>query len=418
MTHSPDDPNPDDPPPDPETAAAAWALNAHAAQIPPPTPWRTWLFQGGRGAGKTRAGAEWLAALAAALPGGRFALVGATLHDVREVMIDGPSGLRALPNRAPPRFEPTRRRLLFANGAVAYAFSAAEPERLRGPQFHAAWADEFCAWPRAEETLALLRMGVRLGVDPRIAVTTTPRPITALRNLRLEAGCVVTQAGTAANAAHLAPAFLDNLLALYGGSRLAAQEIDGLLVENAAAALWKAADLAKARGARPPALDVVVVAVDPPAGGGGGGAECGIIVAGRRDKAGFILADRSAEGLSPLGWARRAAAAAAEFGADLIVAEANQGGEMVRTTLQAAGVSCRIELVHATRSKHARAGPISAMYEQGRITHCAAFPQLEEQMMAFGEEASGLKDRVDALVWALTWLLIDAVIAVPRLTRV
>lgn len=416
MTLAPDDPNPDDPPLDPEAAAAAWAASAHPAQLPPPDPWRTWLFQGGRGAGKTRAGAEWLAARAAALPHGRFALVGATLHDVREVMIDGPSGLRALPHREPPRFEPTRRRLTFANGAVAYAFSAAEPQRLRGPQFHAAWADEFCAWPRAEETLALLRMGVRLGADPRIVITTTPRPIQALRTLRGEALCVVTHAGTAANAAHLAPAFLDNLLALYGGTRRAAQEIDGLLVEGDGAALWKAADLARVRGARPPAFDAIVVAVDPPAGDGG--AACGIIIAGRRDGAGYVLADRSAEGLSPLGWARRAGAAAAEFRANVIVAEANQGGDMVRTTLQAAGVACPIELVHATRSKRARAEPISALYEQGRITHCDAFPQLEEQMMAFGEEAGGLKDRVDALVWALHWLLVDRETITPRLMRV
>jgi phage terminase large subunit-like protein len=417
MTTSPNRPDTDEPEPVPATltpreADAAWRAIAHPAQLPPPGDWRTWLFQGGRGAGKTRAGAEWLASLIAVNPGGRFAMVGATIHDVREVMIEGPSGLRSLPHRPLARYEAARRRMLFANGAVLYAFSAAEPERLRGPQFHAAWADEFCAWPQPEETLALLRMGVRLGDAPQVVITTTPKPIKALRNLREEPSCVVTQAGTVANAAHLAPDFLDTLHALYGGSERATQEIDGVMIEASAGALWKAAALAAIHGPRPPELDYVVVAIDPPASSDG--AECGIIVAGRRDRKGYVLADRSARGLSPLGWARRAAQAAEEFGATALIAEANQGGDMVRTTLQAADVQAPIRLVHAAHSKRARAEPVSALYDQGRIVHCAAFPQLEEQMMAF-TEAGGFKDRVDALVWALTELLVDHRILSPSL---
>lgn len=384
-------------------AVSAWGRIAHEAQRPPQAPWSTWLFQGGRGAGKTRAGAEWLAARAEAKPG-VFALIGPTQHDVREVMIDGPSGLRNLPGRARPWYEMSRRRLLWDNGSIAYAFSAEEPERLRGPQFEAAWADEFCIWKKPTETLAILRMGLRLGSAPQLVVTTTPKPIPALRALRAEPTCVVTQAATKVNAAHLAPSFLDDLAALYGGTRLAAQELDGLLLDGDGA-LWKLADLERARGGtRPVKLDRVVVGVDPPAGHQG--AACGIVVAGRRERNAYVLADRSALGLSPLGWATRVAEAAREFGAVEIVAEANQGGDMVRATLAQAGAPCPVRLVHASRGKRARAEPIAALYEQGRVTHCAAFSALEEELLALGaSESEGLLDRADALVWALTALM-------------
>lgn len=387
-------------------AIAAWRAEAHPAQLPPEGQWRTWLFQGGRGAGKTRAGAEWLAERAAASPNGVFALVGATMRDVREVMVDGVSGLGSLPHRARPRFEVGRQRVLFPSGAVAYAFSDQEPERLRGPQFEAAWADEVCAWKRPEYTLQMLRMGLRRGADPRLVVTTTPKPSRAFRALRAEPTCVLTQAGTATNAAHLSPAFLEDLLTLYGGTRLAAQELDGVLVEAADAALWTAAMLATVQGAKPPSFDDIVVGVDPPAGTGG--SACGVIVAGRRDGKGYVLADMSIAGASPLGWAQRVATAARAFGASRIVAEANQGGDMVRTTLAAAGVPCAIMLVHATRNKRTRAEPVAALYERGRVFHCGAFVQLEEELMAMGDDAADLRlDRADALVWALTALLVD-----------
>ncbi len=399
----------------PEEADARWRTVAHAAQVPPEGAWRTWLFQGGRGAGKTRAGAEWIAARAAEGAHVRIALIGATLRDVREVMVDGPSGLAHLPHRAPPRFEAGRQRLVFASGAVAYAFSAQEPERLRGPQFDHAWADEFCAWKDPAHTLRILRMGLRRGSAPRLVVTTTPKTIAALRQLRAEGSTVTTQAPTAANAAHLAPAFLDGLEDLYGGTRFAAQELGGVMVENDGA-LWRAKDFIAARGAAPPAFDEVVVAVDPPAGEEG--AACGIVVAGRVGRQGFVLADRTARGLSPLGWAQRVAAAAAEFGARRIIAEANQGGAMVRTTLASAEAPCAVHLVHARDGKRVRAEPVAALYEQGRITHCAAFVALEEELMALsagdggglsngGLSNGGLRDRADALVWALTALLVE-----------
>ena len=397
----------------PSQFVSLWDEVAHEAQRAPAScasgaPWSTWLFQGGRGAGKTRAGAEWLAQRAEAKPG-LYAMVGPTQHDVREVMVDGPSGLRNLPGRELPSYERSRRRLLWPNGSIAYAFSAEEPERLRGPQFEAAWADEFCIWPRPSETLAILRMGLRMGEAPQLVVTTTPKPIPALRLLRAESSCVLTQAATEVNAAHLAPSFLDGLAALYGGTRLAEQELEGRLLEGDGA-LWKLCDLERARGGAvvPGGFDRVVVGVDPPAGTGG--AACGIVVAARAGRQAFVLADRSAHGLSPLGWATCVADAALEFGAHEIIAEANQGGDMVRATLAQAGAPCAVRLVRASRGKRARAEPIAALYEQGRVTHCGApghsFGALEEELLALGvSESEGLLDRADALVWALTALM-------------
>ncbi|MES1203153.1 MAG: terminase family protein, partial [Pseudomonadota bacterium] len=363
--------------------------------------------------GKTRAGAEWLASRAEAKPHGLFALVGPTQHDVREVMVDGPSGVRNLPGRERPYYERSRRRLLWKNGAVAYAFSAEEPERLRGPQFEAAWADEFCIWPKPSETLAILRMGLRLGAAPQLVVTTTPKPIAALRTLRAEPSCVITQAPTAVNAANFAPTFLEGLTALYGGTRLEAQELEGLLLDGDGA-LWRAEDFRRVRGAAPARFDRVVVGVDPPAGHNG--AACGIVAAARKGDRAYVLADHSAVGLSPLGWASRVAEAAQLFGAHEIIAEANQGGDMVRATLASAGAPCAVRLVHASRGKRTRAEPIAALYEQGRVTHCGAFVALEEEMMALGaSESEGRLDRADALVWALSALMVGPLAGAPRI---
>lgn len=387
-----------------QAAALKAALKAtprlNDEQISPPDDWRTWVLLGGRGSGKTFAGGFWMNELAR----GKdltFALVGPALHDVREVMVEGPSGLKAQAtsdNR--PRWEAGRRRLLWPSGSAAYAFSAENPDSLRGPQFHAAWADEFCAWRHPEATLSNLRFGLRLGADPKLAITTTPRPIAALRRLLAEPGVARARLATKANADNLSPGFLSHLKALYAGTRLEA------LIVEADGALFRAEDLARARGARPAKFERVVVAVDPPASAHGDA--CGIVAAGRKDKVGYVLADRSARGLSPAGWARRVAEAAVEFGADLVLAEANQGGEMVRTLLAQADCEVQIKLVHASRSKKARAEPVAALYEQGRVVHCGAFPALEEEMMALGSEAAGAKspDRADALVWALTHLLL------------
>lgn len=397
-----------------DDGSSAWPRVAHAAQLPPEGEWATWLFQGGRGAGKTRAGAEWLAARALATPNGRFALVAPTEHDLREVMIEGASGLRALPGREHPKYESTRKRLHWTNGAVAYGFSAEQPERLRGPQFMAAWADEFCVWRKPHEVLSNLRLGLRLGDDPRLVVTTTPKPTAALRRLREEASCVVTQAGTIANAANLTPRFVAGLEAIYGGTRLAEQELGGVMVESDGS-VWTAADIAMAREGRgrPDKLDMVVVGVDPPAGGVDGSA-CGIVVAGRAHGRGYVLADRTVTGLSPLGWARRAGEAAREFGAVKIVAEANQGGDMVRSVFASAGVLHPVELARAVKSKRARAEPISTLYERGLVSHAPGLAALEEEMMALGADESEIGlDRADALVWALMALRLGAQARLP-----
>ncbi|NBB53341.1 DNA-packaging protein [Rhizobium sp. CRIBSB] len=361
------------------------------------------MLLGGRGAGKTFNGAWWFNETASREPR-RFALIAPTLHDVREVMVEGPSGLiaAAAPSRRPV-WRSSRRRLEWPNGSVAYAYSSEDPDSLRGPQFHAAWADEFCAWRRPEAVLEMVRMGLRLGADPRLVVTTTPRPIAPLRRLLAETGTVSTRAGTAENAANLAPGFMEMLSALYAGTRLEAQEVEGLILETEGA-LFRAEDLKRARGSRPAGLDRIVVAVDPPASAGGDA--CGIVVAGRRDERAYVLADLSVAGLSPLGWAQRVAAAVETYGADTVVAEVNQGGDMVRAMLARAECRVPIRSVHATRSKTVRAEPVAALYEQGRVVHCDAFPALEEELMALGSEGGRASpDRADALVWAVTHLL-------------
>ncbi|WP_255567845.1 DNA-packaging protein [Brevundimonas sp. PAMC22021] len=375
--------------------------------------WRTWLLLGGRGSGKTFAGSWWIDHLARKTPR-TFALVGPALHDVREVMVEGASGLKSFGVAGDrPRWEAGRRRLVWKNGSAAYAFSAEDPDSLRGPQFHAAWADEFCAWRQPELVLSNLRFGLRLGTEPRLAVTTTPRPTAALRRLMAEAGLVLDRGATGLNAKNLAPGFLEHLKTLYGGTRLEAQEMEGVLVESDGA-LFRIEDLKRARGARPAELERTVVAVDPPATAGGDA--CGIVVAGRRDERVFVLADRTARGLSPLGWAREVVRAVREFEADAVIAEGNQGGDMVRNVLVQAGCLVEVKMVHASRSKSARAEPVAALYEQGRVVHCGAFPQLEEELMALGAADNGASpDRADALVWAVTALMLNGRRPGPRI---
>jgi phage terminase large subunit-like protein len=374
---------------------ANWRWSANTEQREPVQDWRTWLLLGGRGSGKTWVGAGWL--VEKAWHGGRFALVGPSLHDVQEVMIEGPSGLRAQsPRGLKFRYEKSRRRVVWgATGAEAHIFSAEDADSLRGPQFHGAWADEFCAWRRPGEVLAMLRFGLRLGDLPQLLVTTTPRPIPALRRLRVEAGTVDTVIPTRTNAHNLSPAFVETLNSIYGGTSLAAQELDGLIVEGEGA-LWTAAGLAACRGPRPHGFDRVVVAVAR-----------GIVVAGRLGDRAYVLADLTEKGLSPMGWANKAVQAAKDHGAAAIVAEANQGGEMVRGLLAQAQAPCAVKLVHARYSKRVRAEPVAALYERGLVVHCGAFPALEEEMMALGCDDGGPSpDRADALVWALTELLL------------
>ncbi len=392
---------------------ADWPIFVHDYQQPPAlgsngAPWVTWLIIGGRGAGKTRAGAEWVRALARE-PGQRIALVGESEHEVREVMIEGVSGLLAVhPRNARPAWIPSRRRLEWPNGSVAEAFSADDPESLRGPQFHAAWCDEIAKWRQAEKAFDMLQFALRLGAHPRQTISTTPRPIPLLRRLIADPSSVVTRAGTIANARNLSPAFLSGVVARYAGTRLGRQELDGELIEDRPDALWSRSALEALRVEAAPPLRRIVVALDPPGSARAGADACGIIAAGRCENGLYwVLEDATVAGLSPSGWANKAIGLYRRLRANMLVAEVNMGGDMVREVLRGIDASVPLKEVHATRGKYVRAEPIAALYEQGRVKHVRGFPLLEDEMCDFGAEglSSGRSpDRVDALVWALTEL--------------
>lgn len=388
-----------------------WPFWARAPQLSPAGDWSIWLFLGGRGAGKTRAGAEWIRHQVERGTS-RIALIAPTLNDAREVMINGPSGLRHLgPKTAWPVFESSRRRLSWPNGAEGYVFSAEDPDSLRGPQFEAAWADEFAAWSYPQETLDTLMMGLRLGEKPRLMVTTTPRPIPALKALVKRPGVALTRSATSDNSANLAESFLPAMRAAYGGSLLGRQELEGLLIEDPQGALWTRKDIENACRDDPVDPQRIIVAVDPPATGHDRSDECGIIVAGASgegsDRTASILADRSFGPAKPSAWAEAVVTAFDGFEADCIVAESNQGGDMVGAVLKAVRPGLPVKLVRASRGKRARAEPVAALYSAGRVRHAGRFPALEDQMCAFGSPEAGSQspDRVDALVWAVTDLL-------------
>jgi phage terminase large subunit-like protein len=400
-----------------KAALETWRILARPGQIAPPPPWRTWVMLGGRGAGKTRAGAEWVREEVRRGRAGRIALAGPSLHDVREVMIEGHSGLRHLPG-ARPSYETTRRRLVWPNGAQAHVISAQEPDNFRGPQFDAVWADELCLWPDAEETLATLRLALRIGEEPRLVVTTTPRPMPALVNLLTEDDVVAWRVSTASNRANLAEGFVEAAKARWGGANYGRQELEGELLDAPEGALWSRTQIEACVVETWPALDRTVVAVDPPASVGPRADACGIVVAGAYGEAprrAVILADASVRGLSPAGWATHVAAQARTHRA-MIVAEANNGGEMVREILRSAAPEMIVALVHARQGKRDRAMPVAAYYEAGRVSHGGRFHALEDEMCTFGaQDHSRSPDRLDALVWAVHVLLDER--GMPRITR-
>ncbi|WP_252192688.1 terminase family protein [Rhizobium sp. CSW-27] len=390
----------------------SWTLAGRAEQKPPAGDWRTWLVMGGRGSGKTRAGAEWVHGLATALPRCdlRIALVAETLGDAREVMIDGVSGICRIAGRLAPDFEISRRRLVWPTGAVAQIFSSEDPESLRGPQFHFAWCDELAKWKHADDTFDMLQFGLRLGAAPRQLVTTTPRPVPVLKRLIADPATRLVKIATRDNAEHLAPGFLAALEERYRGTRLGRQELEGELIEDRSDGLWKRADLEALVIRFTGALRRIVVAVDPPSGQGEKSC-CGIVVAGLETGGrAVVLADCSVEGLSPAGWAQAVVKTFRRFAADRVVAEVNQGGEMVAAMLRSVDETLPLTQVRATRGKFLRAEPVAALYEQGRVAHAGRFAELEDQMCDFGPDGlSGGRspDRLDALVWALTALLLE-----------
>lgn len=389
-----------------------WAVHGRPEQMAPAGDWRIWLVMAGRGFGKTRAGAEWVRQMAQADGTARIALVASSLHEARAVMVEGQSGLLGIaPPWDRPDWFPALRKLVWKSGAQAQIFGAAEPDSLRGPQFTHGWADEIAKWPYARAAWDNLMMALRLGRAPRLVATTTPRPVPLIRALVRDPGVVVTKGRTSDNRAHLPAAFLDAMARDYGGTRLGRQEIEGELIEELDGALWTRAMIEQCRvRAAPDQLDRVVVAVDPPASAQGDA--CGIIVAALgSDARAYVIADATVEKAGPESWARAVAEAAARSGADKVVAEANNGGAMVASVLRAAEQGLPVRLVHASRGKVARAEPVAALYEAGRVSHVGAFPELEDQMcgLMIGGAYAGpgrSPDRADALVWALSELML------------
>jgi phage terminase large subunit-like protein len=404
-----------------------WHFWERVDQAPPSSGWRVWLVMAGRGYGKTRMGAEWVREIAAKHPAARIALIGATIIEARNVMVEGESGLLRRCANDCVKWEPSLRTLRWPNGAVATLYSAADPESLRGPQHDYAWADEIAKWPHGVATWDNLMLGLRLGKSPRAMATTTPRPVPLVRRLLAEKSVVKTRGRTIANASNLPPEFIDDVQALYGGTRWGRQELDGELIADVEGALWTRDLIEHCRIqinrdipylSAAPEMKRIVIGVDPPATAGGDA--CGIIVVGLgQDGRAYVLADHSVTGPSPERWARAVASAAEAWGVDRVIAEANQGGDMVVSTLRAADVMMPVRKVHASRGKVARAEPVLALYEAGKAFHVGAFPELEDELCGMisggGYEGPGRSpDRADALVWAMTELMLGAKGVEPR----
>jgi len=376
------------------------------------------MILGGRGAGKTRTGAEWIRArVTGAVVGGvpparRIALIGETIVDARRVMVEGVSGLLAIHRRdEEPKFQASKNQLVWSNGAVAQLFSAEDPNSLRGPQFDAAWCDELAKWRDPETVWDMLQFALRLGEMPQVLVTTTPRPLQILQAIMDDAATVTTRAETAKNAVNLSPRFISEVQRRYQGTALWRQEFLGEIVEDHDGMLWRRDWIEERRTDKAPELVTIVVAVDPPVTATKASDSCGIIVAGLgEDRRAYVLADCTLQGRAPQVWARAVMAAYQNFQADRVVAEVNQGGDLIETVLKSVEASAPIKKVRATRGKWVRAEPIASLYAEGRVAHVGRFEALEDQMCAFradGRAAGRSPDRVDALVWALTELMLN-----------
>lgn len=399
----------------------SWVFNARPDQLAPPGDWTTWLILAGRGWGKTRTGAEtirdWVCGPTPLSKGkySRIALVAETAADARDVMVEGESGILSVhPSDFRPIYSPANRTLTWPNGAVGHLYNATQPDQLRGPQHDAAWCDEVAKWQYMQEAWDQLQFGLRLGTHPRQVVTTTPQPKPLIRKLLIDEDTVVTRGRTYDNADNLASPFLRQIEDRYGGTRLGRQELEGEVLDDVPGSLWQRSIIDENRVREAPEdIERIVVAVDPAASSEEGSDENGIVVCAlARDSEGYargyILEDGSLRG-SPDEWARRAIHLYRKYSADKIVAEKNQGGEMVEHVLRSVDRNVPIKLVHASRGKHLRAEPISALYEQGRIHHVGRHDLLEDQMCIFSidnlrDKNTGSPDRVDALVWGLTEL--------------
>jgi predicted phage terminase large subunit-like protein len=384
-----------------ETKRTDWPANARPEQILPGGDWRTWLIIAGRGWGKTRTGAEtvreWVKRGYK-----RIAMIAPTAADARDVLVEGESGLIAIYPRAErPIYEPSKRRITFANGALATVYSADEPDRLRGPQHDAAWCDELAAWRRPDETWSNLLMGLRLGSAPQIIVTTTPRPIPIIKNLIATPTTVITRGRTADNASNIAPGFIDELMARYGNTRLGRQELEAEVLEDVVGAFWNVDLIDRTRVVEAPEMERIVVAIDPATTAGEKSDFTAMVVAGRgrEDKHLYVIA-AEAHRESPEGWASRAWRLYETFGAGRVIAEQNQGGEMIRSVLQQNRPNGPIKIVASTRGKAVRAEPVAHLYEIGRVHHIGTHKTIEDQMIGF-PVSSDHDDIVDALSIAI-----------------
>lgn len=402
-----------------------WAFWARPQQIAPDGNWNTWFINAGRGFGKTRAGVEWVRSK---VKQGhkRIAAIAATNSDIERVMVNGESGFLARcwkgdkTNKGvplgQPQWSPTKRLLTWENGAYVQFFSAEEPERLRGPQFEAAWCDELAAWNRDRDTWDMLQFCLRLGKHPQVCVTTTPKPTKLVRDILKNPKTTVTYGSTFDNSANLASTYLEAVKSQYEGTRLGRQELYAEILDEASGALWNRGLLSTCEIEVDDPLEFsqtlarVVVSVDPAVSANSESDMTGIIVAGQ-DVNGicYILKDAT-DRFTPEGWAARAIELYHEYGADRIVAERNQGGEMVRYTFKTVDETIPIKLVHASRGKFARAEPVSALYERGRVKHVKGLDALEDQMVQWEPLGSiGSPDRLDAMVWAVTELALKGI---------
>ncbi|HEX5958321.1 MAG TPA: terminase family protein [Hyphomicrobiaceae bacterium] len=379
--------------------------------------WHTWLMLGGRGSGKTRAGAEWVRAQVLGEPpladrrSRRLALVGETIAQVRSIMIEGVSGLMSVyPPGERPTLEASKNRLIWDNGSIAQLFAADDPDSLRGPQFDAAWCDELAKWRRPHLAWDNLQFALRLGRWPQCVVTTTPRPLRLLKSILDDDATAATRSRTTDNATFLSPSFLAEMRRRYGDTPIGRQELEGEIVEERMTGLWKRSHIDQGRMVARPELARIVVAVDPPVTSTSGSDSCGIIVAGLGvDKRAYVIADRTVQGREPTVWAKAAVAAYYDHEADTIVVETNQGGDLLIQMFRSIDAMVPVKKVYASRGKWVRAEPVSTLYGEGRVAHVGEFPELERQMCDFA--ADGLSngkspDRLDALVWAITELML------------
>lgn len=358
----------------------------------------------------------------------RVALIAETQKDLEDVMCFGDSGLLSVfPPNQKPKITLKPLRVKFHNGAIALGYNATQPEQLRGPQFDAAWCDELAKWRYAQDTWDMLQFGLRLGDNPRALVTTTPRPVKVLRDILADPSTIHTTGSTYENAGNLAASFAAYVRRKYEGTRLGRQELDAAILDDNPGALWKRTMLDAKRlraDDKLPDLSRIVVAIDPPVTSGENADECGIVAAGIAGRGsdltsrGYVLEDASEQGLTPREWAEKAVKLYHKLGANLIVAEVNNGGELVETVVRSVDPNVSFKAVHASKGKHARAEPISTIYEQGRIHHHGTFAALEDQMCEFGVDGlpdqNASPDRVDALVWAFTELMLAHAAPEPR----